>query len=158
MSSVWLVFKISSVGAVLSQGKIVPSMQLSYLWECANWCLKLKVHNHIGCVTVFCVVFCPEAITWETSQSVSKVHGFGFGEGWDHNLEEFVCQLYSIFENQAVILDNALTITRQSKFYCSNMLKIFPSWQSQISYFLIKWFGWWTICKVWIDCVLCSCL
>lgn len=87
---------------------------------------------------MFCVVFCPEAITWETSQSVSKVHGFGFGEGWDHNLEEFVCQLYSIFENQAVILDNALTITRQSKFYCSNMLKIFPSWQSQISYFLIK--------------------
>lgn len=34
--------------------------------------------------------------------------------------------VHSILENQAVILDNALTITRQSKFFCSNMLKIFP--------------------------------
>lgn len=133
------------VGAVLSQGRSIPSMQLSYLWESANWSLKVKVHNHIGCVTSR-VVFCPEAIIWETSQTISKVHGFGFGEGWDHNLEVFVCQRSSIFETQAVILDSTLTITRQSKFFCSNILKIFPCWLSQRSYFLIKRFGWWTIC------------
>lgn len=112
-------------------------MQPSYLRKSANWCLKLKVHNHIGCVTSH-VVFCPEAIIWEMSQSVSKVHGFGFGEGWNYNLKEFVCQPYSIFENQAVILDNALTITRKNKFFCSNILKIFPCWLSQRSYFPIK--------------------
>lgn len=31
-----------------------------------------------------------------------KVHGFGFGfgEGWNNNLEEFVLQPYPIFENR----------------------------------------------------------
>lgn len=34
------------------------------------------------------LMFCPEAIIWETSQSISKIHGFGFGfgEGWNYNL------------------------------------------------------------------------